>query len=59
MYIILDGSVDFNVDLMKHPITQIEIDQLTTDLSLNKKELIKMIIEFKRETGLDKHNGIS
>ena len=59
MYIILDGRVDFHFDFMKSNIGQKEMDDVCYDLSLKKKDLLKQVMEFKNQTGLDKHYGLT
>ena len=44
MYIVLDGTVDFTVNLMKHHIGDKQVDELCNDLMLDKKELVKQVI---------------
>ena len=54
MYFILDGHVDFSIDLKKNNLRIKQIEQLAKDLGLCQKELMKNIMDFKNRTGLDK-----
>jgi len=53
-YFLLDGTVTFNVDLRKRYIGDSQVNDLCNDLTLNKKELVKRIVEFKEITGINK-----
>ena len=57
MYFILDGQVDFFVDLKQNEMRTKQVDDLCNDLTLNKKEIIKQIMEFKDRTGLNSSNA--
>ena len=54
MYMILDGAVEFFIDLKIHNLVPKDVDDLCSDLSIKKKELIKLILEFKDRAGLNK-----
>ena len=53
MYIILDGRVDFVVDLKASPMLGRDLHTLASDLCLNKGELMRDVGIFKEEHGLD------
>ena len=53
MYIILDGQVDFFVDVKKQDIRNKQVEDLCKDLSMNKNMLIKQILVFKDKAGLN------
>ena len=52
MYIILDGHVDFTIDLNEKELSGKEIDQLCSDLHLKKNDVVKKIVNFKDFSGL-------
>lgn len=58
MYFVLDGTVDFFVDLKQNEMRSKQVDELCNDLSLNKKEIIKQILEFKDRTGLNSSTAL-
>jgi len=53
MYIILDGRVDFVVDLKASPLLGKDLHTLASDLALDKGRLVRDIGIFREERGLD------
>ena len=58
MYIVIDGVVDFFVDLKQHEMRSKQLDDVCNDLTINRKELVKQILEFKDRTGLNTRTGL-
>ena len=56
MYILLDGQANIYIDMRKVNIRDGEVDELCADMMLNKKELVKKIVEFRDKTGITKEN---
>ena len=53
LYIVLDGKVNFVVDMGRHFLQDPQVDEICQDLEIVKKKLVKRMCEFKDRTGLN------